>query len=94
MKSAQLVSKKAFIAAIAAVTMFIGMMTAMIAFAPTSGAATQTYNTLRACQSAQRSMGHNSSIRITEPCYSYRFNCYGNQCQIAYAFSWEYRKIR
>ena len=69
----------------------------IVAVAPASEATpvrhsySSAYNTMSACQAAQRSMGHSSAVVITKACYSYKFNCYGN-CQIAYAFSWEYRK--
>ena len=72
--------------------------TSLVVVAPASQAAparyaySSAYNTMSACQAAQRSMGHSSAIRITKSCYSYKFNCYGIQCQIAYAFEWEYRK--
>ncbi|MEV8373795.1 hypothetical protein AB0P21_13700 [Kribbella sp. NPDC056861] len=52
---------------------------------------TNAYNTMKACQTNQRSLGHSSSIRIVKSCYEYYYACHDIQCSIGYAFSWTYR---
>jgi len=71
----------------------IAIMGMAAVIAPAAGASatyTKAYSTMRACQTNQRSTGHNSSVRITQTCYSYQFDCNGNSCHYGYAFEYKY----
>jgi hypothetical protein len=50
-----------------------------------------TYGSLRACQLDQRSLGHQSSIRIVSPCTEYDYGCTPGQCQVEWNLAWAYR---